>query len=175
MTLLASILSAVVGASIGFVGGWLSDRRNERQEQARWRREQRTTAYDAALRHLLHAANWRSKTVVKTGTPISEAPERGQWFHEVQQAQFWLRTLGSHCGTTQYDRLHRATDELDDVIASMSSIGASEILIGSPGATALFRRIAATVAECERSDIGNDPTDNRRGKPTASTPTQKDD
>ncbi len=91
------LVGAVFGAVTALVGSALSDRRHIRQEDMRWRRDQRVASYEGALRHLLRASNISSRVgVIDSRSDVFGATfgstgvdYENEWFGELAEAQFW--------------------------------------------------------------------------------------
>lgn len=114
------LAGAVLGAVTALFGSALSDRRKMRLEDIRWRRDQRVAAYEGALRHLLRAANMRSRILADGGAVISNEDQR-EWFSDLVEAQFWLHALISRCEPAQSVRLGDSAGKLDHAISSMNT------------------------------------------------------
>lgn len=125
------LIRVVFGASTALFGSALSDRRQMRQEEVRWRRDQRVAAYECALRHLLRAAKMRSKILAEGGSVLSQEHQR-EWFGNLIEAQFWLHTLISRCESAQAARLGDSADTLDNAIHSLNA-GTVDCTIWSSG------------------------------------------
>lgn len=124
------LIGAVFGAVAALAGSALSDRRQMRQEDMRWRRDQRGAAYEGALRHLLRASHMRSRIgifdtqVSSVGgfSQFSTSDEhQNEWFSELAEAQFWLHTLVSRCEPAQSVRLGDSARRLDETVSSMTA------------------------------------------------------
>ncbi|MDX6421002.1 MAG: hypothetical protein QOG28_5622 [Trebonia sp.] len=141
------LIGAVFGAVAAMAGSALSDRRQMRQEDIRWRRDQRVAAYEGALRHLLRAANMRSRFLADGGTVITQEDQR-EWFGDLAEAQFWLHALIGRCESAQSARLEDTAQKLDDAISSMN---AGRGLAKKPGDVikALDEAVAA-VSKCSQ-------------------------
>jgi hypothetical protein len=120
---ITGLIGAVFGAMAALVGSALSDRRQARQEDIRWRRDQRVAAYEGALRHLLRAANMRSKVHIQHGamTGVLSEEHQREWFGDLVDAQFWLHTLISRYEPAQSAHLGDSANELDNAISSMNA------------------------------------------------------
>ncbi|PJJ05560.1 hypothetical protein BX264_6027 [Streptomyces sp. 2333.5] len=105
---MAEAITGLVGAAFGalttMLGAALSEKRQARRENRNWLRDQRSAAYDGALRHLLRAANLRSESNGGRGAAVLRQEHQREWFDDLVQAQFWLRTAIRHCDTAQLDR-----------------------------------------------------------------------
>lgn len=109
------LIGVFLGALMTQVGSVLTDRRQSRTEAARWRRDQKAAAYDGALRHLLRAANRRSKVGGEGGAFVSKE-DVGQTFDDLVEAQFWVHMLATRCGAAQVDRIMSASARLDEFV-----------------------------------------------------------
>lgn len=143
------LIGAVVGAVTAVIGSTVSDRRQARREELRWRRDRQGAAYDGALRHLLRAANWRSGLSLRGGAVTAYLKEENiaDWFDDLVEAQFWLRTLAGRCGPAQVVPITQAADRLDE---SISSIGSG----AKPPSARVLLDAAKTVTVCARLDMG---------------------
>ncbi|MFE5896116.1 hypothetical protein ACFQ67_01615 [Streptomyces sp. NPDC056488] len=73
-----------------------------------------------------------------------------EWFDDLVEAQFWLRSLTSCCGTEQLERLREVADALDDAVAALVN-GGRRPSSGLLGAASLQTSIQ-TVSDCARAD-----------------------
>lgn len=145
------LIGALLGAAAAVVGSLVSARLQALHEKARWQRDRQQAAYDGALRYLLRAANRRSEFTVASGrisTVLSQEHVR-EWFDDLVEAQFWLRSLTSCCGAGQLERIRETVDALDGAVASLVN--------GGPRPSALtavesLQTAIQTVAECARAD-----------------------
>lgn len=81
-----------------------------------------------------------------------QAGNIGDFFSDLVEAQFWLRTLAGACGIEQVDRIRQVADEFDEAIGSMDSEGPKSII---PTA----RRAVEVITDCARADIGSHAVD----------------
>lgn len=131
------LIGAAFGACTALVGSFLSDRRQARQEEVRWRRDRMGAAYEAAMRHLLRALNRRA---------VVSGDDPRVWFDDLVEAQVWLRTLSSHCGRSQRSRVLAAAGQLDSAVRSARA-GEDERIM------AVLDEAVRTVADCARVDL----------------------
>jgi hypothetical protein len=116
------VIGAVLGAAAALISTALSDRRHAREEQQSWFRDQRTTAYDGALRYLLRARNRRSTINASSEGGASLSPEHHrEWFDDLVEAQFWVRTLSTRCSPSQAYNILRVANRLDEAIDVVAS------------------------------------------------------
>jgi hypothetical protein len=154
------LIGAVFGAVTALAGSALSDRRQMHNEDVRWRRDQRLAAYEGALRHLLRAANMRSKILIERGTitgVLSQEHQR-EWFGDLVDAQFWLHTLISRCEPAQSARLADSADKLDHTISSMNTArGTTELIKALDDAIAAVQRCAQLYMSIEGTPGSSSP------------------
>lgn len=115
------LVGAMLGALTALLGTVLTDRRQTRREEAKWRRDQRSAAYDGALRHLLRAANLRSEFTGGTGRAVLRQEHQREWFDDLVHAQFWLHQLIRYCDASQLENLQATAERLDSHIARLIS------------------------------------------------------
>jgi hypothetical protein len=122
---MAAAIMGLIGAALGVVavlfGSAWSDRRQARKEERCYQRDQRTAAYQGALRYLNRAANRRSELIF--GPTGSRALLRGEdvrdWFDDLVEAQYWVRVLLSRCGASQTPRIRQVLDDLNIAARSL--------------------------------------------------------
>jgi hypothetical protein len=175
------LIGVALGALMAQAGAILTDRRQSRTESVRWRRDQKAAAYDGALRHLLRAANRRSKFIIEAGavSAVISQEDVGQIFDDLVEAQFWVHVLATRCGAAQVDRITGASARLDefvDFLVRGTPIPESE---GAPAGTSKLARfmhgvpagisgltgllqVMEIITECAREDGGASTTDSRR-------------
>jgi hypothetical protein len=144
------LVGAMLGALTTLLGTALSERRQARREDRKWRRDQRTAAYDGALRYLLRAANLRSEFVDGSGAAILKQEHQREWFDDLVEGQFWLHAATHHCDTAQLGRLTETAELLDKHIARLNS-GARYEEKGFSILDVLLTCID-TVSDCARRD-----------------------
>lgn len=172
------LIGVALGALMTQVGSVLTDRRQSRTEAVRWRRDQKAAAYDGALRHLLRAANRRSKLTVGAGAvgAIISQEDVGQLFDDLVEAQFWVHVLATRCGAAQVDRIMGASARLDEFVDYLVRgkpipegegvpAGTSKLArlthgvpAGISGLTGLLQ-VMEIITECSREDGGASTTD----------------
>jgi hypothetical protein len=143
-----TLLGVVLGGAIAQVGSWLGHRRQVAHESTRWKRDQMVGAYDNALRYLLRAHNRRSRLTAQGAQTLTEEHQR-EFFDDVVEAQFWLRTLHTRCGTIQLDRIGNAIDAVDTLYDGTFSHEGKLALNLTPLKTATDQ-----VRECAAEEIG---------------------
>ncbi|WP_306319881.1 MULTISPECIES: hypothetical protein [unclassified Streptomyces] len=150
------LVGALLGALTTLLGTALSERRQARREDRKWSRDQRTAAYDGALRHLLRAANLRSEFANGGGAAVLNQEHQREWFDDLVQAQFSLHASIRHCDVAQLAQLTEAVSLLDTHIARLNS---SETYDGK-GFSMLQVLLTCidTVTECARRDGGGPQT-----------------
>ena len=144
---LIGLAGALVGALAALIGSTLSERRQSRNEERRWRRDQLATAYEQTLRYLIRAANRRSELDPKIGQGVLKKEHHREWFDDVAEAQYWLLTLTSRCGAAYIDPLLGAARRLDHEVQDLG--GAHN------NVWATLRRTWYIVLECSRDEMGN--------------------
>jgi hypothetical protein len=155
---IVGLIGALLGAMTALIGSALADRRHARQEEARWRRDQRGAAYDGALRYLLRAANRRSglsRDMSGAGKVrgILTKEHLWEWFNDLVEAQFWLHTLTSRCGAAQVDRIRQVADEVDGAMQFLTPIeGDEQTVLTDDSIVRSLQNAVRTVAECARLD-----------------------
>jgi hypothetical protein len=128
------LIGAVFGAVAALVGSAFSDRSHIREEDIRWRRDQRVASYEGALRHLLRASNISSRVgIIDSSSDVFGAtigPTGGdrenEWFGELAESQFWMHTLVDRCEPAQALRLKDSMRRLDDAVGSTTTCMATE-------------------------------------------------
>jgi hypothetical protein len=117
------LVGGTLGAIAALLGTSLSDRRQRRLEETRWRRDRKVSAYEGALRHLIRAMNRRSTLIFgRTGSrALMSAEHVRDWYDDIVEAQYWLQVLNSCCGTDYMDRVRDAADALDEAVRSLDS------------------------------------------------------
>lgn len=115
------LVGTTLGALTALLGATLTEKRQARREEARWRRDQRTAAFDGALRHLLRAANRRSEFKDGSGAAILKQEHQREWFDDLVEAQFWLHQGIRYCDASQALALEGAADLLDTHIARLTA------------------------------------------------------
>jgi len=163
------LIGVFLGALMAQAGSILTDRRQTQTEAIRWRRDRKADAYDGALRHLLRAANRRSKFTAEAGAVISQE-DVGQTFDDIVEAQFWVHALAARCGAAQADRIIGVGALLDAFVSSLvsgtplpvhvESTSAWETIVsartrpGGPELGTVLPQLIATITECAREDGG---------------------
>ncbi|MGW1801684.1 hypothetical protein ACWCQN_38650 [Streptomyces sp. NPDC001984] len=71
-----------------------------------------------------------------------------EWFDDLVEAQFWLKSLISCCGNEQLARLREAAAALDETVATIVGRG----LRGTPPSALDLQTVIQTVSECARAD-----------------------
>lgn len=146
------LVGALLGALTTMLGAALSERRQARREDGKWRRDQRTAAYDGALRHLLRAANLRSEFAGGNGAAVLRQEHQREWFDDLVQAQFSLHAATRHCEPAQLGRLTEAAALLDSYVARLNS---GERFDGKGfSILQVLQTCIATVTDCARRDSG---------------------
>src|SRR5436305_7828529 len=129
-TAIIGLVGVFLGAAMTQLGAFLTDRRQVRSEAARWARNEKAAAYDGAIRHLLRAANRRSKLDVHAGAILSQEGV-GQMFDDLVEAQFWLHALATRCGSSQRERIANAAQLLDKTVEAFAYQGPAKERPGS--------------------------------------------
>jgi hypothetical protein len=150
-TALIGLAGALFGAVTALVGTALSDRRQVRNEEMRWRRDQMGAAYETTLRYLLRAANRRSQVDPQLGRGVLNKEDQREWFDDLVEGQCWLLILISRCGTAQVERIRKAFNLLDDKVKALGE-GAPESVTPLAIWDAL-RATAQVVSDCARLDM----------------------
>jgi hypothetical protein len=102
---------AVLGAVTALISAALGDRRHTRAEHLQWCRDQRTAVYAGAIRYLLRAAYRRSE-ISPNGSALNSPEHQREWFDDLVEVQYWMRTLGSRCGEAQKATVDATADKL---------------------------------------------------------------
>jgi hypothetical protein len=112
---IVGLIGVVFGAVVALFGAAWSDRRQARIQEIRYNREQRTAAYEGAIRYLNRAANRRSELLFgATGSrAFLKGDQVSDWFDDLVEAQCWLRLLATRCGRSQMPRIREAVDLLE--------------------------------------------------------------
>jgi len=163
------LVGAMLGALTTLLGTVLTERRQSRREEARWRRDQRAAAYDGTLRHLLRAANLRSEFMGGRGAPVLRQEHQREWFDDLVQAQFWLHQLIRYCDRSQLALLQATATRLDQHIARLISAES----YGTKGFSILevLQASIAAVTASARADSGDGlPADKLLGQPKPGNP-----
>jgi hypothetical protein len=150
-TAFIGLAGALFGAVTALVGAALSDRRQRRSEEMRWRRDQMGTAYETTLRYLLRAANRRSEVNPQVGRGVLHREHMREWYDDLVEGHCWLLILISRCGPSQATHLREAFDLLDRQIQGLSE-GAAEPVTPSAIWNSL-RATAQVVSDCARLDM----------------------
>ncbi|MFA1551142.1 hypothetical protein [Actinomadura chokoriensis] len=146
------LVGALLGGAFTLLGAALSERRQARRDDRKWRREQRMSAYDGALRHLLRAANLRSEFAGGRGAAVLKQEHQREWFDDLVEAQFWLHAATRHCDAAQLDRLTGAALLLDSHVALLNT---AERFDGKDfSILQILRQCIDTVTDCARLDGG---------------------
>lgn len=150
-TALIGLAGALLGAVAALVGAALSDRRQLRNEEMRWRRDQMGTAYETTLRYLLRAANRRSEVHPELGRGVLNKEHQREWYDDLVEGHYWLLILISRCGAAQAPRLREAFDLLDRQLQALGEGGPEEVtpwVIWNG-----LRTSAQVVSDCARLDM----------------------
>lgn len=115
------LVGAALGALITLLGGMLTERRQARLAQAAWRRDKRAEAYAGALQHMLRAANLRSEFLGGTGEAVLKIEHQREFFDDLVQAQFWLRTAVRYADASELGTLTALTKDLDTHVTRLIS------------------------------------------------------
>jgi hypothetical protein len=165
------LVGAMLGALTALLGATLTDRRQTRREEAKWRRDQRSAAYDGALRHLLRAANIRSEFRGGGGMAVLRQEHQREWFDDLVHAQFWLHQLIRYCDRSQLDNLQAAAKRLDVHIARL--ISAERYDQKGFSILEILQGCIATVTASARADNGGDlPAVEVASQPPPAIPTE---
>jgi hypothetical protein len=154
-----ALIGVFLGALMAQAGSVLADRRQARTEAIRWRRDRKAAAYDGALRHLLRAANRRSKLTAEAGAVISQE-DVGQTFDDIVEAQFWVHALAARCGAAQAGRIMDAGAILDAFVDSLvggtlpKRVVSTNVWSEKPELRGVLPELITTITECAREDGG---------------------
>jgi hypothetical protein len=154
---LLGFAGAIFGAVTALLGSAVSDRRQVRNEERRWRRDQLGSAYEQALRYLFRAANRRSELMNGRGAAVLRQKHQREWFDDLVEAQTWLRTATRYCAPIQLDRLRQVADLLDRYINRMVIADRSFDEKGF-SIWRVLQVCIATVSECARMADGGEST-----------------
>jgi len=147
------LVGATVGALATLLGGMLTQRWQDRRDNAKWRRDKRADAYDGALRHLLRAANLRSEFAGGTGGAVLKQEHQREWFDDLVQAQFWMHAVSQYCEPDRLLNIRSATMLLDTHVDRMlfsPSFDQKGFSIWEA-----LQRCITTVIESARADAGD--------------------
>jgi hypothetical protein len=147
------LIGATVGALATLLGGMLTQRLQDRRDDAKWRRDKRTEAYDGALRHLLRAANLRSEFAGGAGEAVLRQEHQREWFDDLVQAQFWMHTVSQYCEPEQLPNVLETTRQLDSHIHRLLSSQSFDQKGFSIWAT--LQRCITAVTASARADAGD--------------------
>ena len=115
---LVGLSGVIFGAIATLAGSGISDRRQTRNEERRWRRDQLANAYEQALRHLLRAANRRSE-FTDSGIAVLKKEHQREWFDDLIEAEIWLRTITQYCDPADINKFQQAAGLLDSSVERM--------------------------------------------------------
>jgi len=118
---IVGLVGAALGALITLFGGILTEQRQARRDEVTWRRDKRAEAYNGALLHMLRAANLRSEFLGGSGKAVLKAEHQRDFFEDLVQAQYWLRTAARYTSGTELSALRAVTEVLDAHITRLVS------------------------------------------------------
>ena len=135
------LVGVLIGTVLAQLGAVFVDRRQARNESARWRRDQKVAAYDGAIRYLLRFSNRRSSLAVEGGriSSILSQEHVREMFDDLVEAQFWLHILTSRCGARQAIRVREAAATLDRYVGALT-IGRATTPVDSSGSSVTLLR-----------------------------------
>ncbi|MGF6888615.1 hypothetical protein ABIA39_007863 [Nocardia sp. GAS34] len=141
------LIGVLLGALMTQLGAFLTDRRQIRNEAIRWCRDQKSTAYDNTIRHLVRAISRRSGVTVNGGGLMLTLDDDGvrQFFDDLGEAQFWIHALATRCEVDQMNRITQAAETLGRIIREMGDPAAA-LGLGK------LRQVLAVVTECAHED-----------------------
>jgi hypothetical protein len=117
-TAVIGLLGALIGASAGLIGAWLTSSLQGRRDQAKWLLETRVAAYGKAIRHL-YRASYRMTTVSAESGPIIAEEDIKEWFDDVTEALYQVVWLTVVCGADQFSAVQQAQYDLDVAVAKL--------------------------------------------------------
>lgn len=159
------LVGTLLGAVTALIGSTLTDRRQARREEERWRREQRGIAYAEALRYLLRV----NRVYGEQYADWSKIQDQPDWVSDLLEAQYWLRMLTMRCKAEQRERLNLLVLRLDEAV-NMQSSGFKK------GYTILIVRACIEgVIECAHADAGSGAMPNADKPPAQPAPPQSMD
>lgn len=158
---LIALAGTIVGVVATMLGAAVSDRRQARNEERRWRRDQLNNAYEQALRYLLRAADRRSQVDPGLGAGVLNTEHHRDWFDDLAEARTWLMVLVSCCARDQVSVLRAIVSQLDlDVVSMTSGHGSLPGACDKKGCCDMrstartLRDAAEAVAACARTKLG---------------------
>ena len=117
-TAVIGLLGALIGATAGLVGAWLTNSLQGRRDQAKWLLETRVAAYSKAIRHLYRASYRMTKVSAESGPIIAEGDIK-EWFDDVTEALYQVVWLTVICGKGQFSAVQQAQYDLDVAVAHL--------------------------------------------------------
>ncbi len=141
---IVGLIGTLVGVMITQIGALLTDHRQVRDDAIRWNRDQTTAAFDNTLRYLLRASSHRAAFRRREEELLDEEAVR-PLLNDLVEAQFWIRTLGTVCGSGQIDRITEAGQIINSCVLNAANHGRTDVRNG-------LRAVIATVTECARED-----------------------